>query len=83
MANETGGTGLHPIIEVLIAQLRHNGTLSDADLDMMHRRLDEGGDIDHALALNGILLSDDIDTPDRRRKGLHLVTAVTDRESDG
>lgn len=78
--NDIGGTGLDPVTEVLIAQLRRNGTLSNADLANMKRRLIEGGNPDLAEAITWLLFSDAIDDPELRRAGIHSIDGgnVTD-----
>lgn len=71
--NDIGGTGLDPVMEVLIAQLRRNGTLSNADLANMKRRLIEGGNPDLAEAITWLLFSDAIDDPELRRASIHSL----------
>ena len=77
----SGGTGEHPLLEVLIAQLFNNGTLSQADLENMDRRLHEGGHEAASGALLGIRLSNMLDTPALRRASLHSIDGG--RDSDG
>lgn len=72
--DETGGTGADPLIEVLVAQLVRNGTLSRPDIQTMKRRLIEGGDAKAAETLDMIVLSDLIDDPDARRAGIHSIS---------
>ena len=68
-----GGTGLDPVMEVLIAQLRRNGALTTADLDTMKRRLIEGDRPDLAHGIDGVILSDICDDPDTRRAPIHGI----------
>lgn len=68
-----GGTGLDPVMEVLIAQLRRNGALTTADLDSMKRRLIEGDRPDLARGIDGVILSDIFDDPDMRRATIHGI----------
>lgn len=71
--NPKGDTGLDPVMEVLIAQLRRNGLLSGADITNMRRRLIEGGRRDLADGLAGVILSDMIDDPQARRASIHAI----------
>lgn len=64
---------LGSLMAVLIAQLQRNGTLDAGDFDLMKRRLIEGGDEAVAAAIDGVLLSDMIDDPDRRRATMHVI----------
>lgn len=73
MASDSGGTGADPLLEVLIAQLLDNGTLDGDDIANMARRLEEGGDQNAAMALFGIMLSCEIDTPANRRAAIHAL----------
>lgn len=70
---EHTGTGLDPVLSVLIAQLRRNGTLSNADLDNMRRRLIEADRPHLAEAIAGVILSDMIDDPGQRRASIHVI----------
>ena len=72
------GSGLDPVLSVLIAQLRRNGTLSNADLDNMRRRLLESDRPEHADAIAGVLLSDMIDDPHERRASIHAIDGGAD-----
>lgn len=72
-SNDIGGTGLDPVMEVLIAQLRRNGTLSNSDIANMKRRLIEGGNPDLAEAITWLLFSDAIDDPELRRASIHSL----------
>ncbi len=60
-------------MEVLIAQLHRNGTLTGADLSNMKRRLTEAGHEHLADTLGMIVLSDMIDDPSGRRATLHAI----------
>lgn len=60
-------------MEVLLAQLVRNGTLSRKDLANMKRRAIEGGTPDVAAQIDGIVLSDAIDDPATRRATLHSI----------
>lgn len=73
MADSELGTGLDPVLEVLIAQLHRNGALSTTDLTNMKRRLIEGDLPDLASAINGVVLSDMIDDPEERRASFYAV----------
>lgn len=64
---------MHPVLEVLLAQLIRNGTLTAVDLETMKRRLIEGDTPDEADAINGIILSDLIDDPATRRATLYPI----------
>lgn len=64
---------LGSLLAVLIAQLQRNGVLGPPDFDLMKRRLIEGGDEDVAAAIDGVLLSDMIDDPGRRRATMHVL----------
>lgn len=70
---DDGGSGLDPVLAVLIAQLRRNGTLSNADLDNMRRRLIESDRENLADAINVVLFSDLIDDPYERRAHIHSI----------
>jgi hypothetical protein len=69
---------LGSLLAVLIAQLSRNGALSPADFDTMKRRLIEGGDEPVADAIDGVLLSDMLDDPDRRRASIHSIDGGND-----
>lgn len=69
---------LGSLLAVLIAQLRRDGILSADSIDNMQRRLIDGGDDEVALAITGVVLSDQLDSPAVRRGTLHLV-----QSSDG
>lgn len=69
----TSGTGLDPVLAVLIAQLIDNGTLDPEDISNMMRRLEEGGDNDLALGLFGVMLSAELDQPEHRRAMIHAI----------
>jgi hypothetical protein len=69
---------LGSLMAVLIAQLARNGVLSSADLDTMKRRLIEGDDEAVAAAIDGVLLSDMLDDPDRRRASIHAIDGGND-----
>lgn len=58
---------------VLIAQLNRAEILTPDDFDTMKRRLIEGGDEAVAAAIDGVLLSDMFDDPDRRRATIHVI----------
>ena len=73
MADDEDGTGLDPVLAVLIGQLSRNGTLTTTDLDNMKRRLIESDREDLATAINGVLLSDMIDDPHERRASIHVI----------
>lgn len=64
---------LGSLVAVLIAQLQRSGALTPDDFDTMKRRLVEGGDDEIATAIDGVLLSDIIDDPDRRRATMHAI----------
>lgn len=64
---------LGSLLAVLIAQLQRNGALDAGDFDLIKRRLIEGGDEAVAAAIDGVLLSDMIDDPDRRRATMHVL----------
>jgi hypothetical protein len=66
------------LMAVLIAQLARSKVLSPADLDTMKRRLIEGDDGDVANAIDGVLLSDMLDDPDRRRASIHSIDGGND-----
>lgn len=70
---EHTGTGLDPVLSVLIAQLRRGGVLSNADLDNMKRRLIEANRPHLADAIDGVILSDIIDAPYERRATIHVI----------
>lgn len=70
---------LGSLLAVLIAQLQRNGVLTPDDFDTMKRRLIEGGDGDVADAIDGVLLSDIIDEPQRRRATMHVLDGGNDR----
>lgn len=65
---------LGSLMAVLIAQLQRSQVLKPDDFDMMKRRLIEGGDEAVAAAIDGVLLSDMIDDPGRRRATMHVIT---------
>ena len=67
------------LMAVLIAQLARNGGLSPADLDTMKRRLIEGDDEPVVDAIDGVLLSDMLDDPDRRRASIHAIDGGNDK----
>ncbi len=73
MQDSDEGTGIDPVLAVLIAQLHRNGTLDGADVANMQRRLIEGGAPDLAEGLGGVILSDMIDDPARRRASIHAL----------
>jgi hypothetical protein len=73
MASDDEGTGIDPVLAVLIAQLHRNGTITGADVANMQRRLIEGGNEALANGLTGVILSDMIDDPGRRRASLHVL----------
>lgn len=75
MADEPrkSGTGLDPVLAVLIAQLLDNGTLDEQDIGNMSRRLHEGDDGDLAEGLFGVMLSAAIDQPQGRRAAIHSI----------
>ena len=58
---------------MLIAQLRQNGLLSGDDLANMLRRLHEGEMPEAHAELMGIILSDDLDTPEERRAIIYPI----------
>ncbi len=64
---------LGSVVAVLIAQLQRSNVLTPEDFDTMKRRLVEGGDEEVAAAIDGVLLSDIIDDPDRRRATMHAI----------
>ncbi|ABD27166.1 hypothetical protein Saro_2730 [Novosphingobium aromaticivorans DSM 12444] len=64
---------LGSLLAVLIAQLQRNGVLTPDDFDTMKRRLIEGDDEVVADAITGVLLSDIIDEPQRRRATMHVI----------
>lgn len=64
---------LGSLMAVLIAQLSRAELLTPHDFDTMKRRLIEGGDSDVASAIDGVLLSDMLDDPDRRRATIHSI----------
>lgn len=70
---------LGSLLAVLIAQLQRNGVLTPEDFDTMKRRLIEGGDEDVADAITGVLLSDIIDEPRRRRATMHVLDGGNDQ----
>lgn len=70
---EHTGTGIDPVLSVLIAQLRRNGLLSNADLDNMRRRLIDADRAHLADAISGVILSDLIDDPYERRATIHAI----------
>ena len=72
-SNESGGTGIDPVLEVLIAQLWRAGVLDHADIANMKRRLIEGGDADKAESLGFVILSDAFDDPALRRATIHSL----------
>jgi len=67
------GTGLDPVLAVLIAQMIDNGTLDGEDIANMARRLHEGDDGDLANALYGVMMSAAIDQPHNRRATMHII----------
>lgn len=67
------GTGLDPVLAVLIAQLIDNGQLDGEDIANMARRLHEGDDGDLAQSLYGVFLSAVIDQPENRRASIHAI----------
>jgi hypothetical protein len=72
-SSDQGGTGADRLMEVLIAQLHRNGTLSGPDISNMKRRLTEAGHEHLADTLGMIVLSDMIDDPGERRASLHAI----------
>lgn len=68
------GTGLDPVLAVLIAQMIDNGTLDGEDIANMARRLHEGDDGDLAMALYGVMMSAMIDQPENRRAAIHVIS---------
>lgn len=76
MANHDpdSGTGIDPVLAVLIAQLIDNGTLDGEDIANMARRLEEGDDQDLAMGLMGVALSAAIDQPENRRASIHVIS---------
>ncbi|WP_310533127.1 hypothetical protein [Novosphingobium sp.] len=73
MQDSDEGTGIDPVLAVLIAQLHRNGTLDSADVANMQRRLIEGGNETLADGLAGVILSDMIDDPAMRRASIHVL----------
>jgi hypothetical protein len=73
VADDDTGSGLDPVLSVLIAQLRRNGTLSNTDIDNMQRRLIESDRADLADAITVVLFSDMIDDPGERRASIHVL----------
>ena len=67
-------TGIDPVLAVLIAQLLDREVLDADDIGDMMRRLEEGGDDDLAQGLFGVMLSAAIDTPERRRAAIHVIS---------
>ena len=68
------GTGLDPVLAVLIAQLIDNGQLDGEDIANMARRLHEGGDGDLGQSLYGVFMSAMFDQPGERRASIHVAS---------
>lgn len=68
---------LDPATEILIAELHRQGLLDGEALANIAARLDASGEADAAMAVRMVPVANALDTPEVRRSGLHVVTAVT------
>ena len=78
MQDSDEGTGIDPVLAVLIAQLHRNGILTGPDVANMQRRLIEGDNEALAEGLMGVILSDMVDDPGRRRASIHSIDGGAD-----